>query len=74
MRVYTCSQARQNFASVLETAQIEGGVRITRRDGRVFMLQPVRETRSPLEVPGVAARLSRAEILAALRESRERGS
>jgi hypothetical protein len=37
------------------------------------MLQPVRETRSPLKVPGVDARLSRAEILSALRESRERG-
>jgi prevent-host-death family protein len=73
MRVYTYSEARQNFASVLETAQIEGSVRITRRDGRIFVVQPVRETRSPLDVPGVDTQLSRAEILTALRESRERG-
>lgn len=74
MRVYTFSEARQNFASVLDTAKLEGSVQITRRDGGVFTIQPATEAKSPLDVPGVPLGLSRAEIVAAVRESRERGT
>ena len=72
MKVYTFSEARQNFATVLENAQKEGAVRITRRDGRTFTIQPVQESKSPLEVKGVKLKLNRNEIVAAVRESRER--
>ena len=72
MKVYTFSEARQNFATVLENAQKEGAVRITRRDGRAFTIQPVQESQSPLEVKGVKLKLNRNEIVAAVRESRER--
>ena len=72
MKVYTFSEARQNFATVLENAQKEGAVRITRRDGRAFTIQPVQESKSPLEVKGVKLKLNRNEIVAAVRESRER--
>ena len=72
MKVYTFSEARQNFATVLENAQKEGVVRITRRDGRAFTIQPVQESKSPLEVKGVKLKLNRNEIVAAVRESRER--
>ena len=72
MKVYTFSEARQNFAAVLENAQKEGAVRITRRDGRAFTIQPVQESKSPLEVKGVKLKLNRNEIVAAVRESRER--
>ena len=72
MKVYTFSEARQNFATVLENAQKEGAVRITRRDGRTFTIQPVQESQSPLEVKGVKLKLNRNEIVAAVRESRER--
>ena len=40
MRVYTYSEARQNLASVLDVAQRDGAVRIRRRDGQSFVLQP----------------------------------
>jgi len=40
MNVYTYSEARQNLASVLDEAEREGEVRITRRDGRTFSLRP----------------------------------
>ena len=72
MKVYTFSEARQNFATVLDNAQKEGAVRITRRDGRTFTIQPVQESKSPLEVKGVKLKLNRNEIVAAVRESRER--
>jgi len=41
MKVYSFSEARQNFAAVLDNAQKEGAVRIMRRDGRIFIIQPV---------------------------------
>lgn len=72
MKVYTFSEARQKFSSVLDKAQKEGGVRIRRRDGRLFMIQPVKETASPLAVRGVRLNLSRDDIVDAVRESRER--
>jgi prevent-host-death family protein len=72
MKVYTFSEARQNFATVLENAQKEGAVRITRRDGRTFTIQPVQESQSPLAVKGVKLKLNRKEIVAAVRESRAR--
>lgn len=50
MKVYTFSEARQQFAAVLESAQKDGAVRITRRDGRAFTLRPAEEVASPLAV------------------------
>jgi len=72
MKVYTFSQARQKFAAVLENAQREGAVRVTRRDGRSFTIQPYKESPSPLAVKGVNLRLSRDEIVEAVQESRKR--
>jgi len=72
MKVYTFSEARQNFAAVLENAQKEGAVRITRRDGRVFTIQPEKQSRSPLAVKAVNLKLGRAEIVSSVREGRER--
>jgi len=74
MKVYTFSKARQEFAAVLNTAEREGAVRITRRDGRAFTIQPVRESLSPLAVVGIDLRADREEIVALVRESRERVS
>ena len=71
MRVYTFSEARQNFASVLELAQAEGCVQITRRDGGVFNIHPVTKAKSPLDVEGVSLGSSRSEIVSVVREGRE---
>lgn len=73
MKVYTFSQARQHFAAVLDSAQAEGAVRITHRDGRSFTIEPARETPSPLSVEEVDVKLSRRDILEAVRESRDHG-
>jgi prevent-host-death family protein len=72
MKVYTLSEARRKFASVLDTAQKDGAVRVTRRDGRAFTIQPVKEAPSPLVVKAVKLKLTREEIVSAVREGRER--
>jgi hypothetical protein len=72
MRVYTYSEARQNLASLLETAQREGAVRIRRRDGQSFVLQPESSEASPLDVKGVDLGVTTDEIVSMIREGRER--
>ena len=72
MRIYTYSEARQNFASVLEMAQRDGAVRIRRKDGRSFVLQPESSETSPLDVEGVDLGVTGAEIVEMIREARER--
>ncbi len=72
MKVYTYSEARQRLARILDEAQEWGEIRIKRRDGSEFTVRPVQGGESPLDVPGVETRLDRDEIVAAIRESRER--
>jgi hypothetical protein len=72
MTLYTFSEARQNFASLLEKAKTEGRVLIKRKDGSIFAVQPVKPKDSPLDVKGVDAGLDAAEIVTILREMRER--
>lgn len=70
MKEYTYSEARQRLAALLERARREGEVRIRRKDGQLFLLRPARPAGSPLDVPGLDLNLSRAEIVALVRESR----
>jgi len=74
LKNYTISETRQNFAAVLETAWRDGAVRILRRGGQSFVLQPEQATGSPLAVEGVkpAQPITREDILAAVKESRQR--
>ena len=72
MKVYSFSEARQNFAAVLDNAHKEGAVRIMRRDGRAFTIQPVRDDLSPLAVKAMPLDVSRDDIISAVREGRER--
>lgn len=71
MKVYTYSEARQRLARVLDDALREGAVHIRRRGGEVFVLQPARGSRSPLDVRGVKAKLPPGELLDIMREIRE---
>ena len=72
MKVYTYSQARQQLASLLDEAQLMAEVRIKRRDGREFVVNPVTRTSSPLDIQGVELNWTREEIVEAVREDRER--
>ena len=73
MKTYTYTEARQQLAGLLDEASRQGEVRIRRRDGRLFALQPVRTTKSPLDVPPVTTDVTLPEILAFIREGREAG-
>ncbi len=72
MMVYTFSEAKQNFASVLERAKAEGRVLIRRKDGSVFAVHPVPEGKSPLDVQGADIGISAEEICDVVREMREK--
>ena len=72
MTVYTFSEARQRFAALLERARRDGAVRVKRRDGQVFVIQPERIHRSPLDVEGIDTDISEEEIVNTVREMRRR--
>jgi hypothetical protein len=71
MKVYTYTEARQRLASLLERAKKEGGVRIRRRNGQLFVLKPERPAGSPLDVKGIDLGVTTDEIVAFIRESRK---
>ena len=71
VKTYTYSEARQQFAAVLDEARRAGRVQIRRRDGQLFVLEPATQERSPLDVPGVDAGLAAGESAAWLGEERE---
>lgn len=70
MKTYTYSEARQNLAALLDEAAREGEVRIRRRDGDSYVLRPVKQKGSPLDVEGIDLDLSAEEIVNAVKESR----
>jgi len=72
MRIYTYSQARGKQAYILEESK-KDEVIIRRRNGDMFFITPKTPfRRSPFDVPGLGKRITREEILEAIRESRER--
>jgi antitoxin (DNA-binding transcriptional repressor) of toxin-antitoxin stability system len=74
MKSYTFSEARGNFATVLEEAKRDGAVEIRRRDGTVFRIMATRTSKaSPLDVKGVRVGMSSSELTEIVRKGRERG-
>ena len=73
MKTYTYSEARQQLASLLDEARRNGEVRIRRQDGSEFVVQPVRSSTSPLDVPGLRVNLRPGELVSLLRGERARG-
>jgi antitoxin (DNA-binding transcriptional repressor) of toxin-antitoxin stability system len=74
MKSYSYSEARGNFATVLDEAQRDGAVEIRRRDGIVFRILPLRTGgASRLDVKGVKVKVSAGDLVAIVREGRERG-
>ena len=71
MNVYTYTQARQKFASLLDRAKRQGKVLIRRKDGTTFAIVPEKSGRSPLEVEGVNCSATTRDIIRAVRESRK---
>ena len=74
MKSYSYSEARGNFATVLDEAARDGAVEIRRRDGAVFRILPLRKSKaSPLDVKGVKLKVTADDLVAIVREGRERG-
>jgi prevent-host-death family protein len=71
MKVYTYSEARQRLSHLLDQSRREGRVQIRRRDGHLFVVQPVAPPGSPLDVPAVKAKLRPGELGDLIREGRE---
>jgi prevent-host-death family protein len=71
MKVYTYSEARQRLADVLNIARTEEVV-IKRRGGETFSIIFKKSKKSPFDVPGIKTKATTKDILAAVRESRER--
>lgn len=72
MKVYTYSEARQNLARLLDEAKKDGEIRIKRRDGKTYVLKPLEENTSPLDVEGIDSDLSIDDLNTIVREGRER--
>ena len=74
MQVYTYSEARQKLALVLEQAESSGKVLIRRKDGRTFVLTPLKksENASPLNVSTINVDVTTEEIVDFVRQGRER--
>ena len=72
MKTYKFSEARQNLAALLDEAASTGEVRISRRDGRSFVVRPAKTKRSPLDVPGIDTDIASEEIVKTIRDSRRR--
>lgn len=72
MKQFNFTEARNNFASVLELAKKEGIICISKRDGESFYITPAKPKSSPLDVEGVDLGLSGSEIVDIVKEGRER--
>ncbi|MCR4940385.1 MAG: type II toxin-antitoxin system Phd/YefM family antitoxin [Treponemataceae bacterium] len=71
MLVVTYSEARQNFATILDKSKNEGAVLVKRADGSVFRITPEASAASPFEGIKTLFDIKHQDIMQALRESRE---
>jgi prevent-host-death family protein len=71
MKVYTYSEARRRLADVLNIARSEEVI-IKRRGGETFSVIYRKSNKSPFDVPGIQTKATTKDILAAVRESRNR--
>lgn len=72
MKEYSFTEARQNFASLLDEAQQKGAVCIRRRNGEAFYIKPAVLTESPLDIAGIDLQVTRDDIVDTVRASRKR--
>ena len=72
MTVFTDDQVRQQLDTVLTVARRQGEVRVKTHDGKEYSVRPVADSRSPFDIAGVNLNLSADEIVARVREVRER--
>lgn len=70
MKVFTYSEARQNFSKILRLALNEE-IEIRRKDGSVFSLRSkTKKSKSAFNVAGVKTKVTTKNIIDAIRDSR----
>jgi hypothetical protein len=72
MKIYTYSKAREKLADILEESKREEVVIRRRKGDMFFIVSKSPSRRSPFDVQGLSKKITRKEILEAIRESRER--
>lgn len=72
MTEFTTEELRARTDDVLATARNDGGVRVRTATGEEFLIRPVGRTRSPLDVGSLNLGMTADEIVAFVREGRER--
>ncbi|MCC7163117.1 MAG: hypothetical protein IT331_11525 [Anaerolineae bacterium] len=73
MIIYSFSEVRERLASFLAKALRDGQVKFQDANGQIFVLRPERQPKkSPFEVQSISLPITTDDILAAIRESRER--
>lgn len=77
MKVYNYSEARQNFATILNTS-LKEEVIISRKDGSKFKIVPIltnnKKMKSPFDVVGIKTKVKTNEIVDTIRDLRERNN
>lgn len=68
----TYLETQENLSVLLERAGEQGEVRIKRTDGKIFVLKPEKVKQSGFDVAGINLGVSTEEIVAFVREGRER--
>ena len=68
----TYLETQENLSVLLERAREQGEVRIKRANGEVFVLKPEKQKRSAFDVAGINLGISTEEIVAFVREGRDR--
>ena len=71
MLVVTYSEARQNFASILDKSKNDGAVLIKRADGSVFCISPEVSESSPFAGIKTLFDIRHDDIMQSLKETRE---
>lgn len=71
MLVVTYSEARQNFASILDKSKNDGAVLVKRADGSVFRISPELSNSSPFAGIKTLFDIKHDDIMQSLRETRE---
>lgn len=71
MLVVTYSEARQNFASILDKSKNDGAVLVKRADGSVFRISPEVSESSPFAGIKTLFDIRHDDIIQSLKETRE---
>ena len=72
---FSITELRKNLQHILTSADEDGSVRITHRNGKTYILCPEKLSKSPFDIPGLSdlhINLTSEEILESIRDYKER--